>query len=168
MLYRIKAPKCNKFSYTSMWEKPVHFFSSLRTGVDFSSQNNFTNLVSFAKISVPVGSIIPWIDIPSHHHRLTTLLSLTVFLHSMLSHWIVYIPTNILSNRIKYNVTKQEYEELTGVVRLDDKVAQLPKKYVQALNSSPKVAQHTFIAYTVGKSCAVVAVSCSLNLLKSN
>ena len=107
MLYRIKAPKCNKFSYTSMWEKPVHFFSSLRTGVDFSSQNNFTNLVSFAKISVPVGSIIPWIDIPSHHHRLTTLLSLTVFLHSMLSHWIVYIPTNIMSNRIKYNVTNK-------------------------------------------------------------
>ena len=30
------------------------------TGVDFSSRNNFANLGSFATVSVPVGSIIPW------------------------------------------------------------------------------------------------------------
>ena len=30
-------------------------------GVDFSSRNDFTNLSSLAKVSVPVESIIPWV-----------------------------------------------------------------------------------------------------------
>ena len=30
------------------------------TGVNFSSRNNFANLGSFAKVSVPVQFIIPW------------------------------------------------------------------------------------------------------------
>ena len=30
------------------------------TGVNFSSRNSFANLCSFAKVSVPVKSIIPW------------------------------------------------------------------------------------------------------------
>ena len=31
-------------------------------GVDFSLLNNFANLGSFAKVSVPVETIIPWLD----------------------------------------------------------------------------------------------------------
>ena len=35
------------------------------TGVDFSSHNNFANLVFFAKVSVPVKSKIPCCDAES-------------------------------------------------------------------------------------------------------
>ena len=51
------------------------------TGVDFISSNNVANLGSFAKVSVPVGSIIPWFIVaflvvkPSRVHELTTLKS---------------------------------------------------------------------------------------------
>ena len=40
--------------------KMQHFLLH-RTGLDFSSRNKFTNLGSFAKVSVPVESIIPWL-----------------------------------------------------------------------------------------------------------
>ena len=40
--------------------KPVDFFLLYNTGVDFSYRNNFANLGSLAKVSVPVQFIIPW------------------------------------------------------------------------------------------------------------
>ena len=40
-------------------EKNQWTFLWHRRGVDFSSRNNFTNLGSFAKVSVPVETIIP-------------------------------------------------------------------------------------------------------------
>ena len=48
-LLRSKAPKYRKFRLTDIFE----------TNVDFSSRSNFANLGSFAKVSVPVESIIP-------------------------------------------------------------------------------------------------------------
>ena len=51
-----KHPKHNKIAVTNMREKPVDLY---RTGVNFSSRNNFANLGSLAKVSVPVQSIIP-------------------------------------------------------------------------------------------------------------
>ena len=51
--------KHSKFTITDIREKPVDFFSLYDTGVDFISRNNFSNLGSFAKVSILVGSIIP-------------------------------------------------------------------------------------------------------------
>ena len=56
-LSRSKAPKNCKFSDTIIREKPVAFLL-VPHWVDFSSRNNFTNLGSFAKVSIPVESII--------------------------------------------------------------------------------------------------------------
>ena len=52
MLSCSKSPKCSKFGVRDMQEKPVDFF--------YSSRNNVSNLGSFAKVFVPVESIIPW------------------------------------------------------------------------------------------------------------
>ena len=41
------------------YEKTKKFFLFYDTGVDFSSRNNFANLDSFAKGSIPVRSIMP-------------------------------------------------------------------------------------------------------------
>ena len=54
-----KHPKYSNFDITDMREKPADFFLLYDTGIDFSSHNNFFNLGSFAKVSVPVGSIAP-------------------------------------------------------------------------------------------------------------
>ena len=54
-----KVPKHNKFSVTNMQENPVDFILH-RTGVDYNFRNNFANLGSFAKVSVPLESIILW------------------------------------------------------------------------------------------------------------
>ena len=43
-------------------DKILWTFLLYNTGVDFSSRNNFANLGSFAKVSVPVQCIIPCID----------------------------------------------------------------------------------------------------------
>ena len=40
--------------------KPVNVFLWYNTNVDFICRNNFANLGSFAKVSIPVQSIIPW------------------------------------------------------------------------------------------------------------
>ena len=51
-----KAPNTKQTcGYREIQGNPVNFFN----GVDFSSRNNFGNLGSFAKASVPVASIIP-------------------------------------------------------------------------------------------------------------
>ena len=44
-LSRSKAPKHSKFAITDMQEKPVDYFFVSDTGVEFSSSNNFANLV---------------------------------------------------------------------------------------------------------------------------
>ena len=54
-----KHPKHSKFAITDMREKPAFVFLVYDTGVDFSARNNFSNSGSFAKVSIPVGSIIP-------------------------------------------------------------------------------------------------------------
>ena len=53
-----KHSKRSKFAITHMWGKQVNFLL-YNTGVDFISRNNFANLGSFAKFSVPVQSVIP-------------------------------------------------------------------------------------------------------------
>ena len=58
MLPGSKAPKCSKLGVTKIREKPVDFYYGTARGVGFSSRNNFTNLGSLAKVSVPVESII--------------------------------------------------------------------------------------------------------------
>ena len=47
-----KHPKCSKFAITDMRQKLVDFFYC-------NPLNNFANLGSFAKVSVPVRTIIP-------------------------------------------------------------------------------------------------------------
>ena len=49
-----KHPKHNKLAITDIREKPVDSFNDIY----FSSRNNFANLGFFAKVSVPIGSII--------------------------------------------------------------------------------------------------------------
>ena len=44
----------------------VGLFILYRTGVGFSSRNNFANLGSFAKVSIPVQSIIPWFNLSNY------------------------------------------------------------------------------------------------------
>ena len=53
-----KLPKRSKFAITTCY-KNSELFLSYDTGVDFSSRDNFPNLGSVAKVSVPVRSIIP-------------------------------------------------------------------------------------------------------------
>ena len=61
MLPNSKAPNCSKFRVTDIGEQPADFFFWHLTTVDFSSRNYFTNCGSFAKIFVPVETIIPWL-----------------------------------------------------------------------------------------------------------
>ena len=57
-----KHTKRSKFSITDRHaRKTSELFLLYDTGVDFSSRNNFANLGLFAKVSVPVQSIIPWL-----------------------------------------------------------------------------------------------------------
>ena len=49
MLSRSKAPKAQQIVVTNMREKTVDL-----AGLDFRPRNNFANLGSFAKVSVPV------------------------------------------------------------------------------------------------------------------
>ena len=51
MLSRSKAPKTQQIVVTNMREKTVDL-----AGLDFRPRNNFANLGSFAKVSVPVQS----------------------------------------------------------------------------------------------------------------
>ena len=57
-----KHPKHNKFATADTREKPVDFFLLLSTGIDSISFNNFANIGSFAKVSIPGQSIIPWFE----------------------------------------------------------------------------------------------------------
>ena len=52
-------PNYSKFRLTDIRENRCTFLWC-RTGVDISSRNNFANLGSFAKVSVPLESIIPY------------------------------------------------------------------------------------------------------------
>ena len=53
-----KAPKSSKFSITNIREKPVDFFYSTERALTLAPEIIFTNLGSFAKVSVPVKSTI--------------------------------------------------------------------------------------------------------------
>ena len=55
-----QAPKTQQICHYIHATKTRELFLLYNTGVDFSSSNNFANLGSFAKVSVPVASIIPW------------------------------------------------------------------------------------------------------------
>ena len=55
-LHLSKAPKHDKLAVTEMREKPVDFINVT------ARASNFADLGSFAKVSVPVQSIIPWSD----------------------------------------------------------------------------------------------------------
>ena len=52
-----KLPKHNKFAATDLLEKPVDFFNNT------ARASNFANIGLFAKVSFPVGSIIPWFSL---------------------------------------------------------------------------------------------------------
>ena len=54
-----KAPKTQQICHYKHARKTSELFLLFNTGVNFSSRNSFANLGSFAKISVPVGSITP-------------------------------------------------------------------------------------------------------------
>ena len=59
-LSRSQAPKTPQICITTdMQKKNQWTFLLYNAAVDFSSRNNFANLGSFAKISVPVQTIIP-------------------------------------------------------------------------------------------------------------
>ena len=95
LIFRNKAPKCSKFSVAKIQETPVDLYSWPRTGIEFSSRNNFTNLVSFVKLSVPVESTIPWFAISckagvviSTHYLLTLTARLLAVLSSVASNWL--------------------------------------------------------------------------------
>ena len=62
-----KHPKRSKFAITDMRQKPVNLFLLYVTSVGFNSRNNFVNLGSFAKVSVPLKFIIPWTKSLLHH-----------------------------------------------------------------------------------------------------
>ena len=57
---RSKAPKIQQICDYRHVRKTIVLFLLHNMGVGFSSRNDFANLRSFAKVSVPVGSIIPW------------------------------------------------------------------------------------------------------------
>ena len=59
-LSRSKAPKTQQICYYKHTRKTSELFLSYDTGVGFNSRNNFANLGSLAKISVPLQFIIPW------------------------------------------------------------------------------------------------------------
>ena len=52
--------KQSKFAITDVRQKPGDSILLYDTGVGFNSRNNFANLGSFAKFSIPVQFIIPW------------------------------------------------------------------------------------------------------------
>ena len=58
-LSRSKALKTQQTSHYRPVRKTICLFLLHDTGVGFSSHNNFATLGSFAKVSIPVGSIIP-------------------------------------------------------------------------------------------------------------
>ena len=59
---RRKAPKTQQICHYEHVRKTRGLFLLHDKGVGFSSHNNFANLGSFAKVSVPVRSIIPRFD----------------------------------------------------------------------------------------------------------
>ena len=63
---------------TNIQEKPADLFYDTTEGVDFSSQNNFANFGSFAKVSVPVESMIQ-VSVPVESRFLATLKTLKFF-----------------------------------------------------------------------------------------
>ena len=54
-----KASKTQQISHYRHGKKSVKLFLLCDTGVNFCSRNNFADLGSFAKVFVPVESIIP-------------------------------------------------------------------------------------------------------------
>ena len=69
------------------YKKSQWTFLRHRTGADLSSQNNFTNLGSFAKVFVPVETIVPWfftgaiISKVGHYLPLHILCKVSFLLH---------------------------------------------------------------------------------------
>ena len=57
-LSRSKTLKTQQICYYRHAKKPV-IFLLYNTSVNFNARNNFANLGSFAKVSVPVQSVIP-------------------------------------------------------------------------------------------------------------
>ena len=57
---RSKTPKTQQICHYRHAKKPREPFLLYIKSVDFSSRNNFPNLGSLAKVSVPVQSWIPW------------------------------------------------------------------------------------------------------------
>ena len=57
---RSKAPITRQNCHYRHVRKTINLFLLHDTGASFSSRYNFANLGSFAKVSVRVGSIIPW------------------------------------------------------------------------------------------------------------
>ena len=53
-LSRSKAPKTQQICHYRHTRKTGKLFLFVNTGVDFSLRNNFANLGSFAKVSIPV------------------------------------------------------------------------------------------------------------------
>ena len=61
-LFCSKAPKTQQICYCRHARKTSGFFLLLSTGIDSISFNNFANIGSFAKVSIPGQSIIPWFE----------------------------------------------------------------------------------------------------------
>ena len=67
-----------------------------RTGADYSSHNNFANLGSFAKVSIPVGSIIPWLQgcqLPDFSPRSQTFCYTADFFYIFKTTTFLHIPS---------------------------------------------------------------------------
>ena len=56
-----KAPKTQRICHYRHVTKTSSLILLHDTGIGFSSRNNFANSGSFAKVPVPVESIIPWL-----------------------------------------------------------------------------------------------------------
>ena len=76
-LSRSKAPKTQQICHYRHVRKTSQLFLLHDTGADFSCRCNFANLGSFAKVSVPVGSII--MEFPVQSGQLPTIESLNFF-----------------------------------------------------------------------------------------
>ena len=108
-LSRSKAPKNTADLPLQTYEKNQWTFILYDTAVDFSSRNNSANLDSFAKVSIPVGSISPRIYVHALIKKLCPPVSLR--LHTEMSR----LSTRILQMTVMYitlckcirNITKE-------------------------------------------------------------
>ena len=62
-LFCSEAPKAQQICHYNMQAKPSHFFyCTTQSSIFFYFRNNFVNLGFFAKVSIPVEFIIPWLN----------------------------------------------------------------------------------------------------------